>query len=46
MAESVANANGTVLRPATVTRWATQAGFSLIDELPVEHDFWRFYRTS
>jgi hypothetical protein len=44
MAESVAYANGTVLRPATVARWAADAGFTSTDELPVEHDFWRFYR--
>jgi ubiquinone/menaquinone biosynthesis C-methylase UbiE len=44
MAESVAYANGAVLRPATVARWAADAGFTSTDELPVEHDFWRFYR--
>jgi 2-polyprenyl-3-methyl-5-hydroxy-6-metoxy-1,4-benzoquinol methylase len=46
MAESTEYANGTVLRPATVVRWATEAGFTSTDELPVEHDFWRFYRIS
>lgn len=46
MAESTSNANGTVLRPATVARWATEAGFTSTTELPVPHDFWRFYRIS
>lgn len=46
MAESTEYANGTVLRPSTVARWADQAGFTSTVELPVEHDFWRFYRIS
>jgi SAM-dependent methyltransferase len=35
---------GTVIRPATVRAYATEAGFSRVDVLPIEHDFWRFYR--
>jgi 2-polyprenyl-3-methyl-5-hydroxy-6-metoxy-1,4-benzoquinol methylase len=35
---------GTVIRPDTVRRYATGAGFSSVDILPIEHDFWRFYR--
>lgn len=35
---------GTVIRPDTVRSYATQAGFGRIDVLPIEHDFWRFYR--
>jgi len=35
---------GTVIRPETVRRFARQAGFSEVTVLPVEHDFWRFYR--
>jgi hypothetical protein len=35
---------GTVLRPETVRAYASQAGFGRIDVLPIEHDFWRFYR--
>jgi hypothetical protein len=27
-----------------VRRFAGQAGFSEVTVLPVEHDFWRFYR--
>jgi len=33
-----------VIRPATVRAYATEAGFSRVDVLPIEHDFWRFYR--
>ena len=35
---------GTVIRPAMLRSYATEAGFSRIDVLPIEHDFWRFYR--
>lgn len=35
---------GTVIRPATVAALAEEAGFSSCTTLPVEHDFWRFYR--
>jgi methylase of polypeptide subunit release factors len=34
---------GTVIRPATVRAYAADAGFSRVDELEIEHDFWRFY---
>lgn len=34
---------GTVMRPATVRRYAEEAGFSTCDVLPLESDFWRFY---
>lgn len=44
MAESSETANGTVLRPSTVRKWAVAAGFESFTELPIEHDFWRFYR--
>lgn len=43
MAEDPVEANGTVLRPATVLRWAKQAGFEQVNELPIESAFWRFY---
>jgi len=39
-------ANGTVLRPPTVRRWAASAGFGRVDVLPIENPFWRFYRIS
>ena len=35
---------GTVMRPDTVRDYATEAGFSGVEVLPIEHDFWRFYR--
>ena len=35
---------GTVLRPETVRAYAAEAGFGQVDVLPIEHDFWRFYR--
>jgi hypothetical protein len=41
--ETPSAAAGTALRPATVRRWAEQAGFAGQRELPVEHLFWRFY---
>ncbi|WP_345382911.1 class I SAM-dependent methyltransferase [Pseudonocardia yuanmonensis] len=35
---------GTVIRPDTIRRYARAAGFSTVTVLPIEHDFWRFYR--
>jgi len=35
---------GTVMRPDTLRRYAKDAGFSGVEILPIEHDFWRFYR--
>ncbi|SNS55800.1 2-polyprenyl-3-methyl-5-hydroxy-6-metoxy-1,4-benzoquinol methylase [Geodermatophilus pulveris] len=35
---------GTVMRPATLERYAREAGFAGIEVLPVEHDTFRFYR--
>jgi SAM-dependent methyltransferase len=35
---------GTVIRPDTLRAYAAEAGFSRVDVLPIEHDFWRFYR--
>jgi SAM-dependent methyltransferase len=35
---------GTVIRPDTVRAYAAEAGFARVDVLPIEHDFWRFYR--
>jgi SAM-dependent methyltransferase len=45
MAEDPVEAAGTALRAPTVARWAAQAGFASA-VLPIEHDFWRFYRLS
>jgi SAM-dependent methyltransferase len=44
MAESPVEAAGTALRAPTVARWASDAGFTRYETLPIEHDFWRFYR--
>jgi SAM-dependent methyltransferase len=35
---------GTVMRPSTLEGYARAAGFDGIEVLPVEHDFFRFYR--
>ena len=35
---------GTVMRPDILRGYASQAGFSGIEILPIEHDSWRFYR--
>ena len=35
---------GTVMRPAQLEAYARSAGFAGVEVLPVEHDFFRFYR--
>jgi predicted O-methyltransferase YrrM len=35
---------GTMLRPDTLHHYAASAGFTRVDILHIEHDFWRFYR--
>jgi hypothetical protein len=37
---------GTVMRADTVQRYAEEAGFSGFEVLPIENDFYRFYRLS
>lgn len=37
-------ATGTVMRPDTLRRYAAEAGFASVEILPVEDDFFRFYR--
>ena len=44
MAESPSAATGTVMRPATLRRYAREAGFQDIEVLPIEHDLFRLYR--
>ncbi len=44
MAERPSAGTGTVMRPATLRRYATEAGFSRVEILPIENDLWRFYR--
>jgi hypothetical protein len=36
-------ATGAVMRPATLRRYATEAGFRGVDVLPIETANWRFY---
>jgi 2-polyprenyl-3-methyl-5-hydroxy-6-metoxy-1,4-benzoquinol methylase len=36
-------ATGTLMRPGTLDRYATEAGFARVEVLPIEHDQWRFY---
>ncbi len=42
--EEESAATGTVLRVATLERYADEAGFSSVEVLPVDHDMFRFYR--
>lgn len=44
MVDSPSAGTGTVMRPDVLRRYAKQAGFSDVEILPIEHDFWRFYR--
>ena len=44
MVEQPSAATGTVMRRETLRRYAEEAGFRGVDVLPVEHDFFRFYR--
>ncbi len=44
MAEQPSVATGTVMRAETLRRYAEEAGFRSIQVLPIEHDFFRFYR--
>jgi 2-polyprenyl-3-methyl-5-hydroxy-6-metoxy-1,4-benzoquinol methylase len=37
-------ATGTVMRAATLREYAQEAGFTRVEVLPLENDFWRFYR--
>lgn len=42
--ESPSAATGTVMRPATLRRYAAEAGFSDTEVLPIDHDLFRFYQ--
>jgi 2-polyprenyl-3-methyl-5-hydroxy-6-metoxy-1,4-benzoquinol methylase len=44
MSEQPSAGTGTVMRPATLQGYAAQAGFVTVEILPIEHDFFRFYR--
>jgi 2-polyprenyl-3-methyl-5-hydroxy-6-metoxy-1,4-benzoquinol methylase len=44
MADQPSAATGAVMRPDTLRRYASAAGFTTVDILPIENDFFRFYR--
>ena len=43
-ADTPSAATGTVMRTHTMRAYADQAGFGDVEIVPIEHDFWRFYR--
>lgn len=45
-AERPSAMTGTAMRPDTLRRYAREAGFRDVEVLPIDHDFWRFYRLS
>jgi SAM-dependent methyltransferase len=44
MVEQPSAETGTVMRRPTFRRYAEEAGFARVDELPIENPFYRFYR--
>ena len=44
LTEQPSAATGTVMRPDTMRRYAQEAGFRDVEQLPIEHDLFRFYR--
>jgi 2-polyprenyl-3-methyl-5-hydroxy-6-metoxy-1,4-benzoquinol methylase len=44
MSQQPSEATGTVMRPSTLEDYAQRAGFDSIEILPIENDFFRFYR--
>jgi len=44
MGDPHTSATGAVMRPATLRRYAQQAGFASTEALPLETEAWRFYR--
>ncbi len=44
MADQPSAATGTAMRPDTLRGYVAEAGFSGFEILPIENDFWRFYR--
>jgi SAM-dependent methyltransferase len=43
-ADTPSAATGTVMRADTLRGYAAEAGFAEVEVLPIEHDFFRFYR--
>ena len=44
MADEPSAQTGTVMRPATLRRYASEAGFGDVEVLPIDNFFFRFYR--
>jgi 2-polyprenyl-3-methyl-5-hydroxy-6-metoxy-1,4-benzoquinol methylase len=44
LADKPSVGTGTAMRPDTLRRYAEDAGFRDVEVLPIENDFWRFYR--
>jgi len=44
LADRPSAATGTVMRPATLQRYASDAGFTRVEILPIQNDIFRFYR--
>ena len=44
MTDPPAAGTGTVMRTPTLREYAREAGYAEVEVLPVENDFWRFYR--
>jgi 2-polyprenyl-3-methyl-5-hydroxy-6-metoxy-1,4-benzoquinol methylase len=44
MGDPHTSATGAVMRPATLRRYAEEAGFAGVEVLPLETETWRFYR--
>jgi SAM-dependent methyltransferase len=44
MGDAETRATGAVMRPSTVRAYALEAGFSDVEVLPIETEYWRFYR--
>jgi 2-polyprenyl-3-methyl-5-hydroxy-6-metoxy-1,4-benzoquinol methylase len=44
MTEQPSVGTGTVMRLATLRRYASEAGFSGVEALPIDNELWRFYR--
>jgi 2-polyprenyl-3-methyl-5-hydroxy-6-metoxy-1,4-benzoquinol methylase len=42
--EQPSAATGTAMRPSTLEGYAREAGFEAVEVLPIQNDFWRFYR--
>ena len=44
LAEPGGAGTGTCMRESTFRGYAADAGFGAVDVLPIDHDYWRFYR--